>query len=41
MIDLHAINRKITFFDSKEECITLDSFMIDTYSYSTAVGRKC
>ena len=40
MIDLHVINRKITFFDSKEECTAMDSFMIHTCKYSIAVRRN-
>ena len=40
MIDLHEINRKITYEYSMNECAAMDSFMIHTCKYSTAVRRK-
>ena len=40
MIDLHALNRKITCESSMNECAAMDSFMIHTCKYSTAVRRK-
>ncbi len=38
--DLHAINRGITFLYSMKECAAIDSFMIHTCKYSTAMRRK-
>ena len=38
--DLHALNRKITCEHSMNECDAMDSFMIRTCKYSTAVRRK-
>ena len=40
MIDLHAINREIAFLYSMEEIAAVDSFMIHTCKYSTAMRRK-
>ncbi|MFG1556081.1 MAG: transposase [Thermoplasmataceae archaeon] len=39
-MDLHAMNRSITFHHSMKECATVDSFMINTCKYSTAMRRK-
>ena len=38
--DLHAINREIVFLHSMKECAAIDSFMIHTCKYSTAMRRK-
>jgi transposase len=38
--DLHAINREIGFLYSMKECAAVDSFMIHTCKYSTAMRRK-
>ena len=38
--DLHAINRGIVFLYSMKECAAIDSFMIHTCKYSTAMRRK-
>ena len=38
--DLHAINRGIVFLYSIKECAAIDSFMIHTCKYSTAMRRK-
>jgi hypothetical protein len=38
--DLHAINRGIVFLHSMKECAAVDSFMIHTCKYSTAMRRK-
>ena len=38
--DLHAINRGITFLYSMKECAAVDSFMILTCKYCTALRRK-
>lgn len=38
--DLHAINRAITFLYSMKEIAAVDSFMIHTCKYSTAMRRK-
>jgi len=40
LFDLHAINREIVFLYSMKECAALDSFMIHTCKYSTAIRRK-
>ena len=40
MLDLHAINREITFLHSMESIAAVDSFMIHTCKYSTAARRK-
>ena len=40
MIDLHALNKKFTYEHSMNECAAMDSFMIHTCKYSTAVRRK-
>lgn len=40
MIVLHKINRKITYEHSIKECAAIDSLMIHTGKYSTAVRRK-
>lgn len=40
MLDLHAINREIAFLYYIEEIAAVDSFMIHTCKYSTAVRRK-
>ncbi len=39
-MDLHAMNRSITFLHSMKECAAIDSFMIHTCKYSTAMRRK-
>ncbi len=39
-MDLHAINREIVFLHSMKECAAIDSFMIHTCKYSTAMRRK-
>ena len=39
-MDLHAINRGIWFLFCMKECAALDSFMIHTCKYSTALRRK-
>ena len=38
--DLHAINREIVFLYSMKEFAAVDSFMIHTCKYSTAMRRK-
>jgi hypothetical protein len=38
--DLHAMNRAITFLYSMKEYAAVDSFMIDTCKYPTAMRRK-
>jgi len=40
MLDLHALNREITFLYCIEEIAAVDSFMIHTCKYSTAARRK-
>ena len=40
MVDLHAINREITFLCSIESIAAVDSFMIHTCKHSTAMRRK-
>ncbi|WP_298277032.1 hypothetical protein [Ferroplasma sp.] len=40
IIDLHSINKEITSFYSMESIAAIDSFMIDTCKYSTAIRRK-
>ena len=40
MLDLHAINREITFLYSMESIAAMDSFMIHTCKYSTAMRKK-
>ena len=40
MIDLHAINREITFIYSVESIAAMDSFMINTCKHSIAMRRK-
>ncbi len=40
LLDLHAINREITFLYSMESIAAVDSFMIHTCKYSTAMRRK-
>ena len=40
MLDLHAINRKITSLYSVKSIAAIDSFMIHTCKYSTAERRK-
>ena len=40
MLDLHAVNREITFLYSMESIAAVDSFMIHTCKYSTAARRK-
>ena len=40
MLDLHAINSEITFLYSMESIAAVDSFMIHTCKYSTAMRRK-
>ena len=40
MIDFHEINSKITYEHTMNECAAMDSFMIHTCKYSTAVRRK-
>jgi hypothetical protein len=40
MLDLHAINREIAFLHSMESIAAVDSFMIHTCKYSTAMRRK-
>ena len=39
-MDLHAMNRSITFLHTMKECAAIDSFMIHTCKYSTAMRRK-
>ena len=39
-MDLHAINRGIWLLFCMKECAALDSFMIHTCKYSTALRRK-
>ena len=39
-MDLHAINRGIVLLYSMKECAAIDSFMINTCKYSTAMRRK-
>ena len=39
-LDLHAINREITFLHAMESIAAMDSFMIHTCKYSTASRRK-
>ncbi len=40
LLDLHAINMEITFLYCMEEIAAVDSFMIHTCKYSTAMRRK-
>ena len=40
MLDLHAINREITFLHSMESIAAVDSFMIHICKYSTAMRRN-
>ena len=39
-MDLHAMNRSITLLHTMKECAAIDSFMINTCKYSTAMRRK-
>ena len=39
-MDLHAMNRSITLLYTLRECASIDSFMIHTCKYSTAMRRK-
>ena len=40
LLDLHAINREVTFLHSVESIAAVDSFIVHTCKYSTAMRRK-
>ena len=40
LFDLHAVNREITFLMAMESIAAIESFMIHTCKYSTAMRRK-